>query len=217
MCSRSNDSKWFSWESFISLFIRNNCQPKCSQRSPQTQPVNFVWSQGLTITRVTKCDLPYSMLCLNTADIQRGQESHKRKSLKERHPPCFSVMGGELSAEWEAHIWRPLPGCRIFWSRYTPDGWTTSKDKVHATKSIWGGCSEQCRCLCDFCQSNSVQFSSRTWSCSNFWAKHNWCNVHKWFFIYNLIVTKMASSWFGKNCMCKQNFWMIARVFSQLD
>ena len=132
--------------------------------------ISFI-SHGLTITLVTKCDLPYSMLCLNTADIQRGQESHKRKSLKERHPPCFSVMGGELSAEWEAHIWRPLPGCRIFWSRYTPDGWTTSKDKIHATKSIWGGCSEQCRCLCDFCQSNSVQFSSRTWSCSNFWAK----------------------------------------------
>ena len=101
---------------------------------------------ALALTLVTKRDLPWSMPNLNIADIQRWQKSNKRKSLKERHPPCFSVMGGELSAEWEAHIWRPLPCCRFFWSRYAPDGRTTSKDKIHATKSIWGGCSKQCRC-----------------------------------------------------------------------
>ena len=46
--SVSNDSKWFTSESFVCLYIRNDRQLKSSRRSPQTQLANFACSRRLT-------------------------------------------------------------------------------------------------------------------------------------------------------------------------
>jgi len=47
--SKFNDSKWFTSESFISLFIQNHRQPKSKWWSPQTEP-NLAGSQHLMTT-----------------------------------------------------------------------------------------------------------------------------------------------------------------------
>ena len=47
--SKFNDSKWFTSESFKSLFIQNDRQPKSKWWSPQTEP-NLARSQYLTTT-----------------------------------------------------------------------------------------------------------------------------------------------------------------------
>ena len=50
MCSISNDSKWFTSELFVSLFIWDNRELKSSRRSPPILRGNFASSQRLTTT-----------------------------------------------------------------------------------------------------------------------------------------------------------------------
>lgn len=64
---KNNDSKWFNSESFVSLFIWNNHQPKFIWQLPQTQPANFACNWHLKTTKNTLIyqDMFYLNPCSN--------------------------------------------------------------------------------------------------------------------------------------------------------
>ena len=216
MCSRSNDSKWVSSESFISLFIGNSCQPKSSQRSPRTQLVNFVCSssRGLNDNPGHQVWPPFNQCFVWTLQIfKEGKKATKERALK-KGIHLVSVL-------W-------VESCRQSGKRISEDlfpvvessevGTPLMVGRLRRTKSMQPKAFEEdvqnsAGAYVIFVKATQCNFHLEPEVAATFEQNRNWCNVLKWFFICNLIVTKIASSCFCKNCMCKQNFWMIARVF----
>ena len=52
LCLTSNESKWFTPESFVSLFIQDDDKPKSSRQLPRIHPAHFAGSWRLTTTLV---------------------------------------------------------------------------------------------------------------------------------------------------------------------